>query len=247
MLLHIPHSATQIPLYEGFIADREVIEKEVIKLTDWYTDELFEISGQDRLVTPFSRIFCDVERFEDNRFEPMSKFGMGVLYEKTDSGKILRTVDQGLRKKIIDGYYEPHHDLLTKLVEKSLLQYGRSLIVDCHSFPHVPLNCSMYQGDLRPDFNIGTDSFHTPTEWVDILKTYFLDEGYSVEIDVPYNGSIVPMRYYQEEKRVRSIMLEVNRKLYMNEITTEKASEFQKIQETVHGFLKLLERLEQSA
>jgi N-formylglutamate deformylase len=246
MILHIPHSATHIPFFDGFIEDRELIDREILGLTDWYTDELFELEGHQRLVTPFSRIFCDVERLEEDRLEPMSKFGMGVLYERTDSGQVLRTVTGELRAKVLEGFYRPHHRLLTSLVEKSLLEKGSSLIVDCHSFPEEPLTCSQYSGDFRPDFNIGTDSFHTPVAWLPELEAYFLDKGYSVGIDFPYSGSIVPMANYQKDKRVRSIMLEVNRKLYMDEKTGTKNEHFWAIREVVAGFLQVLERLESS-
>ncbi len=244
MILHIPHSATRIPFYDGFAEDRRLIDREVLRLTDWYTDELFELPGQQRIVTPFSRIFCDVERFEEDIKEPMSKFGMGVLYERTDSGQVLRTVTEEWRDKILEGFYRPHHWLLTSMVEKSLLKCGSSLIVDCHSFPEEPLTSSVYTGNLRPDFNIGTDFFHTPREWVPDLEAYFLEQGYTLGIDIPYSGSIVPMRYYQKDKRVQSIMLEVNRKLYMDELAGTKTSRFQEIQKVVQGFLQLLETLE---
>jgi N-formylglutamate amidohydrolase len=246
MILHIPHSATHIPFFDGFTEDRQLIDREILRLTDWYTDELFDLPGHQRIVTPFSRIFCDVERFEEDRLEPMSKFGMGVLYERTDSGQVLRTITEELRAKFLERFYRPHHRLLTSMVEKSLLEKGCSLIVDCHSFPEEPLTCSQYTGDFRPDFNIGTDSFHTPATWLPELEAYFLEKGYSVGIDIPYSGSIVPMAFFQKEKRVRSIMLEVNRKLYMDEKTGTKNNRFQKIQKVVQGFIQLLEVKEES-
>ncbi len=246
MILHIPHSATHIPVFDGFTKDRQLIDREILRLTDLHTDELFELPGHQRIVAPFSRIFCDVERFEEDRLEPMSKFGMGVLYERTDSGQVLRTVTEELRARILEGFYRPHHRLLTSLVEKSLLEKGCCLIVDCHSFPEEPLTCSQYTGDFRPDFNIGTDSFHTPATWLPELEAYFLEKGYSVGIDIPYSGSIVPMAYYQKDKRVRSIMLEVNRKLYMDEEAGTKNEHFLAIREDVAGFIQLLEKFELS-
>ena len=102
MILHIPHSSTHIPFRDGFISDFRTIEKEILRLTDWYTDELFHLEGQSKIVTPFSRIFCDVERFEEDTKEEMTKFGMGVLYEKTDSGDRLREITPQLRERIIE-------------------------------------------------------------------------------------------------------------------------------------------------
>ena len=66
MILHIPHSSAHIPSRDGFIFDFRTIEKEILKLTDWYTDELFDLKGYTKIVTPFSSILCDVERFGDD-------------------------------------------------------------------------------------------------------------------------------------------------------------------------------------
>ena len=63
-------------------------------------------------------------------------------------------------------------------------------------------------------------------------------------IDTPYSGSIVPMEYYQKDKRVSSIMLEVNRRLYLNEPTNEKSEGYNKTKEIVQGYMNLLRSLE---
>ena len=44
---------------------------------------------------------------------------------------------------------------------------------------------------------------------------YFKKQGYEVEINSPFSGAIVPEKYYQCERRVISIMIEINRQLYM--------------------------------
>lgn len=240
MILHIPHSSTHIPFRDGFISDFQTIDREILRLTDWYTDVLFDLEDQPKIVTPFSRIFCDVDRFEDDSKEEMTKFGMGVLYERTDSGDHLREVTPQLREKIIEGYYRPHHRLLTQMVAEEVSRIGKSLIIDCHSLPQIPLNSSMFKGDFRPDFNIGTHPFHTPEHLIKISKEYFGDLGYSLGIDEPYSGTIVPMEYYVKDSRVSSIMLEVNRDLYMDEKTGEKIKTFEQVKKTVVGFLSSL-------
>ena len=35
-----------------------------------------------------------------------------------------------------------------------------------------------------------------------------------MKLDSPFAGTIVPMKYYEKDKRVYSVMIEVNRKLY---------------------------------
>lgn len=240
LILHIPHSSTLIPILDGYVSSNEKIEQEIIKLTDWYTDDLFDSDVDNKIVAPFSRIFCDVERFADDELEIMSKVGMGVLYEKLDSDEILRKVKPELRKKILTEYYWKHHNSLTTIVEEQLNVNGECLIVDCHSFPSTPLQKAINQNSNTPDFNIGTDSFHTPKKYIEASSTYFENLGYSLGVDWPYSGSIVPMKYYQKEKRVNSIMLEINRKLYLNEPSNEKSTEYNKTKEVVLGYLNML-------
>ena len=237
LILHIPHSSTNIPSLEGYVDDKTKIENEIIKLTDWYTDELFHSDYDEMIVTPFSRLFCDVERFENDEDEIMSKVGMGVLYERFDDDEVLRTITPQYRKNVILDYYQVHHHRLTQVVTTQLEQMGSVLIIDCHSFPSTPLFKAIEQPNNPPDFNIGTDPFHTPTELTKIAIDYFNNLGYSCGLDWPYSGTIVPMEYYKKNKNVYSIMLEVNRKLYLNEPTNEKSVEFEKIKKVIQGFL----------
>lgn len=243
LILHIPHSSTNIPSLEGYVDDETKIENEIIKLTDWYTDELFHSDYDEMIVTPFSRLFCDVERFENDEDEIMSKVGLGVLYERFDDDEVLRTVTPQYRKNVIRDYYKVHHYRLTQVVTNQLEQEGSVLIIDCHSFPSTPLLKAIEQSNNPPDFNIGTDPFHTPTELTEIAINYLNNLGYSCGLDWPYSGTIVPMEYYKKNKNVYSIMLEVNRKLYLNEPTNEKSIEFEKTMKIVQGFIEIIRKL----
>lgn len=244
LVVHIPHSSTEIPFLDGYVSSQDEIQDEIIKLTDWYTDDLFDSEVDDKIVTPFSRIFCDVERFADNELEVMSKFGMGVLYEKFDNGNLLRIVSPELKQDVLKDYYWVHHALLSKAVKTSLEQTKSCLILDCHSFPSSPLTRAIVQDEIRPDFNIGTDSYHTPKHIIDESINYFKSKGYTLGIDTPYSGSIVPMEYYQKDNSVTSIMLEVNRGLYLKENTNEKSQNYNKTKEIVQGYMNLLRSLE---
>ena len=87
-------------------------------MTDWYTDDLFYSDEDEMIVAPFSRIFCDPERFEDDEHEVMAQFGMGVLYENSDAGEPIRTISKELRERIISEYYRKHHLDFKKVIKK---------------------------------------------------------------------------------------------------------------------------------
>jgi N-formylglutamate deformylase len=240
IILHIPHSSVNMPLLDGYIQDADKIHNELIKLTDWYTDELFYSESDSMIIAPFSRIFCDVERFENVEDEIMSKVGMGVLYESCDDGSLLRKVSTALSSRIIRDYYWKHHNALLEEVNKQLKNDVSCLIVDCHSYPSKPLIRDLDQTAARPDFNIGTDKYHTPQKLIDASIAYFEQRGFSIGVDWPYKGAIVPLAHYQKNKRVHSIMLEVNRKLYLNEPSNEKSEKYNETKKIVAGFIEMI-------
>ena len=209
VILHVPHSSTVIPDDCRFLLTTAELAAEVENLTDHHTHTLFNYVGADKIVFPVSRLVVDPERFLE---DPMESVGMGVVYTLTTEGKALRCITDEDRQAMIDTYYHPHHNSLTRMVDESLEQNGRCLIIDCHSFPAQPLP---YETDSnRPDICIGTDAFHTSTELLDGLSESFAALGYVVAVDSPFSGTIVPLKHYHKDHRVSSIMIEVNRSLY---------------------------------
>lgn len=214
ILLHIPHASVHIPKEERSRFCLPDLDEELIQMTDRYCDELF--AGYDAVVFPVSRLVCDPERFRDDAQESMSRIGMGAVYTKSSSGEPLRRITAEEREGLLRRYYDPHHRRLTAAVEAKLQTYGRCLIVDGHSFHPTPLPYEPDQAPDRPDFCIGTDPYHTPPCLSAAAIRFLQQEGFSVEMNRPYAGSLVPLKQYQRDKRVSSIMIEVNRRLYMN-------------------------------
>jgi N-formylglutamate deformylase len=241
MILHIPHASSTIPdqYKDQFILSDEELSKEHLGLTDAYTDELFQNPAAHVVCFPYSRLLVDVERFPGDEQEPMSKVGMGMIYTRTISGSPLRKNLSRVEKVNLRKLYDKHHLMLTQKVEDELLQKGRALIVDCHSFPSQPLPCDANQSPLRPDICLGADDFHTPRELVSNLKDAFSSLGFSVEINNPYVGTIVPLKWYCKDERVRSVMIEINRRLYMNEASGEKLPVFNDLKSRVSQMLIL--------
>ena len=108
------------------------------------------------------------------------------------------------------------------------------------SFPKNPLPYELMQEPNRAEICIGTDSFHTPQELTEYFFKAFSDAGFSVAIDKPFSGSIVPMKFYQNEKRVKSVMIEVRRDLYMNELSGQKTNNFSRVKKSI---AKILEQI----
>lgn len=240
LILHIPHSSDEIPDKSGYVVNDDKLVEEVLLLTDWHTDDLFSFNKATLIKADFNRIFCDVERFANDEEEIMSQVGMGVTYTNCDDGKKLRKVSPDLKAKLLTDYYYPHHQQLTDVVENHLGLYNQALIIDCHSFSSVPFKRDLIQDKQRPDFCIGTDNYHTPRGLSVLASVGLKMLGYNVEINTPYSGSIVPMQYYKQDKRVMSIMIEVNRDLYLIPGTNQKSENYNKIRVDVQKLLNFL-------
>jgi N-formylglutamate deformylase len=74
----------------------------------------------------------------------------------------------------------------------------------------------------------------------------FQDIGYSVAVNRPFGGSLVPAQYYRLNKRVFSIMIEINRKLYMDEENREKNGRYEvlrdQLTEIIHRIKTVTEK-----
>ena len=229
IVLHIPHASRHIPdeYLKFFTLSKKDLEIEILKMTDHFTDELFDVSGDNihQLKFPISRLLVDVERFEKDELEAMFKVGMGCVYEKTHDGKPLKLV-KNIKEELINKFYKTHHKNFTKLVGNKLNENNKVLIIDCHSFPQHPLPYEFNQEMDRPEICIGTDNFHTSEELKNSFGEMFEGLNFTVKYNAPFKGSIVPLKFYNKDKRIQSVMIEVRRDLYMDEKSGEKSSKF---------------------
>lgn len=218
------------------------LHAELLPMIDWYTDELFINGLGIPVVAPVSRIICDTERFRDDEQEPMAKIGMGVCYSKTHDLKYSYPWQDCHRDWVLENIYDVYHKYLELTVERALFGHGEALILDCHSFHPTPLPYEPDKNPNRPDICIGTDPFHTPQELVEMTQRFFMEKGYSVKTNSPYAGTIVPIKHLYKEKRVHSIMIELNRGLYLKEGTNEKNGFFPTLKKHLKEYQSLVSR-----
>lgn len=227
VVLHIPHDATWVPdsVRSQFILSDTELTLELARMTDHYTHRLFAEPSADAVVvrSPVSRLVVDVERFEEDANEPMAAIGMGVVYSVTSQlAPLRRPLSADMRETLINTWYRPHHARLEAAVASSLAQFGHCLVIDCHSFPGTALPYeSVDEGRQRPDICIGCDTFHTPVALEQAFVTAFQQAGWSVAVNEPFAGAIVPASRYGKDPRVFAIMIEVNRNLYLDRQSTQ--------------------------
>ena len=245
VLLHLPHDSTVIPTAEraDFLISDSDLEREQLRLTDWHTADLYAqgVPAADLVRADVSRLVVDVERFADDRLERCAAFGMGATYVRTSDGRPLRALSPERRTELLDRYYWPHHRQLDEAAAERLTRFGRCVILDAHSFPTGQLPTQVdFSAPL--EIGIGTQPGHTSPELRALAEDFFRAHGFTVGIDIPFSGAMVPDRFFGKEFRVQSLMIEVRRDLYMDQVTCERHDGFARIQAVLTEFRAELAR-----
>lgn len=108
------------------------------------------------------------------------------------------------------------------------------LLLDCHSFSSMPTAlCDPRPQEQQVDICLGynDDATCPPQELIDFVASYFEDLGYRVGRNTPFSHSKTvecPVPYH-------SLMIEVNKRCYMNEQTLEKTEGFARLRYVIEG------------
>ena len=216
-IIHVPHSSTHIPeeFRNQFILSQTELEDEIEMMTDHNTHEM--VAWYDQVVRfDYTRLLVDVERFWDEREEPMSRIGMGAIYQSSHKLQTIRKRRDDQTLTILKKLFDAHHKSLENSVDQQINRFRRSIIIDLHSYPKEKLPYETSEG-RRPELCIGTDPFHTPENLQAAVENLAKSFNLDFCLNTPFSGSLVPIKFYQKDKRVSSIMLEWRRDLYLND------------------------------
>ncbi|MFD3695379.1 N-formylglutamate amidohydrolase [Streptomyces sp. NPDC058646] len=222
VILHVPHSSRVVPesARRAIVLDDRALGEELDHITDAHTADIAAAAAAMSAVTPWqfvnglSRLVVDPERFPDER-EEMLAVGMGAVYTRTTHRERLRP--EGFDgRPLIDRYFHPYADAMTRAVEDRLGAVGRAVIIDVHSYPTEPLPYEVHGDGARPPICLGTDPFHTPAGLLAAARKAFAGFG-GVGLDSPFAGTYVPLEHYGKDARVGALMVEIRRDTYMSE------------------------------
>lgn len=221
VIFHVPHDGNDFEeeLMSSVVIDREKFLYYHNQMRD--TDAtLFApaISGAKILKFNISRLLCDVERFigED---EIMEKYGMGFCYDRVYDGTVIKNVSSDVKQKTYE-IYKRHHNKLDNLVKEAS---GSILLIDLHSFSRDIIVHRKIEKPL-PDICIGYDEY-LPDDFLQKIISVFTANGFSVDVNYPYAGSLIPNCILSNEvdRDIVSFMIEVNKDCYMRDGNTDFA------------------------
>jgi N-formylglutamate deformylase len=225
LLLHIPHASKTIPkdIRHQFVVDDAELSSEINLMTDHFTDWLMEplnLPPAQKAIASISRLVVDMERFSDDNQESMSAVGMGVIYNKGSQRQDIRSaINEQQRTDLLSNYYVPHHNELNDKTQALLKKYGKVLVLDIHSYPRRALPYEVNRCLIRPEICLGTDTYHTPISLAALAENTFKAMGFTTAFNSPFAGTLIPSPFWQHNKNVMGMMIEIRRDLYMDEST----------------------------
>jgi N-formylglutamate amidohydrolase len=239
-----PHSGRQYP--SPLTRATRLDPLSLRRSEDCYVDELLAgvgALGAPMIAARFPRAYLDVNReaFELDPAlftEPMPDFanttslrvvgGLGTIPRIVADGEDIYRESPTLAAAMvrIELLYRPFHAALSDLVERTRRRFGQAVLVDCHSMPSTPAGGEP-GGGQRPDFVIG-DRFGSSCDGrvTRALRQALGARSANVQLNRPYAGGFITEHYGQPYRGVHAIQLEINRGLYLDEQTLERASGF---------------------
>ena len=237
VIFHVPHDGNEFEevLMSSVIVDHDQFLWYHNKMRD--TDAtLFIPENVEAKILKFqvSRLLCDVERFIGDD-EVMEKYGMGFCYERVYDGTVIKKIDDLLKSRTYELYKE-HHSQLDELVKSATQDI---VLIDLHSFSreiivHQPLEKQL------PDICIGCER-DFPKSLQALIVSAFSENGFSVDVNYPYQGSMIPNCILSKEvsKSLTSFMVEVNKDRYIMDGKTDMAC-VEKIRKAIKSILQTI-------
>lgn len=237
VIFHIPHDGNE---FDEDLMTSVIIDHDRFR---WYHNQmrdtdatLFVPENIDAQIVKFhvSRLLCDVERFIGEA-EIMEKYGMGFCYERVYDGTIIKAVDDSIKSRTLQ-LYKKHHQTLDEIVRSAS---ENIVLIDLHSFSKELIVHQPIEKDL-PDICIGCES-DLPSSTKQLIVSSFLESGFSVDVNFPYQGSMIPNCILSNKvnKKLISFMIEVNKNCYMVDERTN-ISCVNKIREAIKSIIKAI-------
>jgi N-formylglutamate amidohydrolase len=241
-----PHSGRIYP--QSFLALSRLTPHALRKSEDCFVDELFapiSAAGVPMIAARFPRAFLDVNRepyeldpelFEDplpdyaNTQSVRVAGGLGTVARIVADGEEIyrQPLPLSLGLARVDQFYKPFHAALSELIETTRRTFGYAILIDCHSMPSAFMAPA---GGPRPDIVLG-DRFGASADCkiTRFLKDALAAMGYDVQMNRPYAGGYITEHYGRPAREVHAVQIEINRGLYLDEITLRPTAAFDELQ-----------------
>jgi len=238
-----PHSGAVYP--EHMLARLQVPLLDLQRTEDAFVDDLFSAapaSGAALIAANYARCYVDLNRdtreLDPDMFDgkppracamptPRVEAGLGVLPRVASSGKPLYAskIEPSEGERRLAQVHDAYHTRIRAELNQIRDDWGEAFLIDCHSMPSV-------QPGRRalPDIVLG-DRFGSActSHLTMIAERAFRNFGYTTARNAPYAGGYTTRLYGRPKSGIHALQIEINRGLYMNEISVEKSAAFDEV------------------
>jgi len=246
LFLTVPHSGELVPPEAEWL--RRASEKLLLTDVDRFVDDLYRPAAESlplpMLRTRVHRYAVDLNRYPDD-IDPSTvqsanvgteDFSRGFHWRTTTLGDALIPAPITMRthEELVAKYHDPFHVQIEGKVRELRTRWPGSTLyhLDCHSMPSRGTAAHKDGGQKRADVVISDfDGKSCSRQFSDLVIGSFKALGWDVAYNWPYKGGRITQRYGRPDQGHETIQIELNRRLYMSEITKEKLPGFSGIQQ----------------
>ncbi|WP_074257040.1 N-formylglutamate amidohydrolase [Vannielia litorea] len=245
-----PHSGSEYPW--AFLRASVLDERSIRSSEDAFVDELFGTAPQHGavlLAASAPRAYIDLNRSADEldpalisgvatvTHNPRVSSGLGVIPRVVAGGRAIYrgkiTLDEA-RARIAE-VWRPYHRALQHEIDEARAEFGRAILIDCHSMPHEAIDAAGSRKGRGaaarvPEIVLG-DRFGAACggEVMDHVEAAFARAGFRVARNAPFAGAYVAQSYGRPARGQHAVQVEIDRALYMDEATITRGPQFGEI------------------
>jgi N-formylglutamate amidohydrolase len=158
--------------------------------------------------------------------------GLGLLKAKSRYGEPMQekklTVAEVMER--LDHYHRPYHRELASIIARLKSSFGFVYQLSCHCMSAIGAPTHPDPGKERADFCVGNVGGKTASgDFVSFVAETIRGLGFTCTVNEPYNGGELNTRYGDPANSIESIMIEINKKRFMDTKTFRKTQGFDEI------------------
>lgn len=253
IVLDSPHSGEDYPADFDHAPSRA----EVRRAEDTHVARLYRSAprhGATLIEATFPRSYIDPNRsladvdpelLADAWGEPLAPSrktaqGIGLVWRIARGGVPMyaRKLASAEVRSRIERCWKPYHEALAAEIDARYRSFGAVWHIDCHSMPAVGDANADDPGRARADFVLGDrDGTTCDPAFTRLVGETLRDLGYGVAFNDPYKGVELVRKHGRPAENRHSLQVEVNRRLYMDELTLMPNDGYAKLERDLEKLL----------
>jgi N-formylglutamate deformylase len=195
----------------------------------------------NRAETDFDPAILDGEWPVPLKPSPRALRGLGLVKTRSRYGEAVqeRKLTVAEVEARLANYHRPYHREFSRIVENFHQRFGMYRDLSCHCMSPVGAPTHADPGQRRPDFCIGNlNGQSASAQFVELVVETLRGCGYRVTVNDPYVGNEIHRRYGNPAQKKDSILLEMNKDLYMDIDTFKPTANYPKVKSDLERLLR---------